>query len=314
MPLWSINVIVALLSFVIAAVFGKVLVPFLHKLKFGQPIKMKFGPEWHAKKQGTPTMGGILFIFSTAIAVGIGYFLYQTVCTNGTLADVTQIEQNRGVQMFSCMVFAILFGLIGFIDDFKKVVQKKNDGLSPMQKIVLQVVVAAGWLAVQYALGDRDTRLNFSFFSFDILVLLSVDVGCDSVSDQRCQSDRWGRWLVWDGDNGKYAADDDHLHLAFFAAAFHFYHCFSRRLSGLFGLESASCKVLYGGYGFYVSGCRSGFRWSGHASSPCTAAGCTSLYIGSPFRCRTGDIFQVYKEEVWRRQAHFQNDTDSSPL
>lgn len=168
MPLWSINVIVALLSFVIAAAFGKVLVPFLHKLKFGQPIKMKFGPEWHAKKQGTPTMGGILFIFSTAIAVGIGYFLYQTVCTNGTLADVTQIEQNRGVQMFSCMVFAILFGLIGFIDDFKKVVQKKNDGLSPMQKIVLQVVVAAGWLAVQYALGDRDTRLNFSFFSFDI--------------------------------------------------------------------------------------------------------------------------------------------------
>lgn len=70
--------------------------------------------------------------------------------------------------MFSCAIFAILFGLIGFIDDFKKVVQKKNDGLSPMQKIVLQVVVAAAWLGVQYWLGDRDTRLNFSFFSFDI--------------------------------------------------------------------------------------------------------------------------------------------------
>ena len=60
MPLWSINTIVALLSFVIAAAFGKALIPFLHKLKFGQPIKMKFGPEWHAKKQGTPTMGGLL--------------------------------------------------------------------------------------------------------------------------------------------------------------------------------------------------------------------------------------------------------------
>lgn len=70
--------------------------------------------------------------------------------------------------MFSCAIFAILFGLIGFIDDFKKVVQKKNDGLSPMQKIVLQVVVAAAWLGVQYWLGDRDTRLDFSFFSFDI--------------------------------------------------------------------------------------------------------------------------------------------------
>ena len=70
--------------------------------------------------------------------------------------------------MFSCAIFAILFGLIGFIDDFKKVVQKKNDGLSPMQKIILQVVVAAAWLGVQYWLGDRDTRLDFSFFSFDI--------------------------------------------------------------------------------------------------------------------------------------------------
>ena len=69
MPLWSINTIVALLSFVIAAAFGKALIPFLHKLKFGQPIKMKFGPEWHAKKQGTPTMGGILFILSTTIAL-----------------------------------------------------------------------------------------------------------------------------------------------------------------------------------------------------------------------------------------------------
>ena len=82
MPLWSINTIVALLSFVIAAAFGKALIPFLHKLKFGQPIKMKFGPEWHAKKQGTPTMGGILFILSTTVAVGVGYGLYRGFCTN----------------------------------------------------------------------------------------------------------------------------------------------------------------------------------------------------------------------------------------
>lgn len=168
MPLWSINTIVALLSFVIAAAFGKALIPFLHKLKFGQPIKMKFGPEWHAKKQGTPTMGGILFILSTTIAVSVGYGLYRGFCTNAEVSGVEQLDLNRGAQMFSCAIFAILFGLIGFIDDFKKVVQKKNDGLSPMQKIVLQVVVAAAWLGVQYWLGDRDTRLNFSFFSFDI--------------------------------------------------------------------------------------------------------------------------------------------------
>ncbi|MCI5844612.1 MAG: phospho-N-acetylmuramoyl-pentapeptide-transferase [Oscillospiraceae bacterium] len=168
MPLWSINIIVALLSFAVAAIFGKALIPFLHKLKFGQPIKMKFGPEWHAKKQGTPTMGGILFIFSTAVAVGVGYCLYRTVCNDSTVSGTEYLDWNRGIQMLSCMIFAILFGLIGFIDDFKKVVQKKNDGLSPMQKIVLQVVVAAAWLGVQYWLGDRDTTLNFSFFSFDL--------------------------------------------------------------------------------------------------------------------------------------------------
>lgn len=168
MPLWSINVVVALLSFAVAAIFGKALIPFLHKLKFGQPIKMKFGPEWHAKKQGTPTMGGILFIFSTAVAVGVGYCLYHMICNDSTVSGTEYLDGNRGIQMWSCMIFAILFGLIGFIDDFKKVVQKKNDGLSPMQKIVLQVIAAAAWLGVQYWLGDRDTTLNFSFFSFDI--------------------------------------------------------------------------------------------------------------------------------------------------
>lgn len=112
MPLWSINTIVALLSFVIAAAFGKALIPFLHKLKFGQPIKMKFGPEWHAKKQGTPTMGGILFILSTTIAVGVGYGLYRGFCTNAEVSGVEPIDLNRGAQMFSCAIFAILFGLI----------------------------------------------------------------------------------------------------------------------------------------------------------------------------------------------------------
>ena len=56
MPFW-INILVGLLAFVIAALGGKALLPWLHKLKFGQPIKVNFGPSWHANKQGTPTMG-----------------------------------------------------------------------------------------------------------------------------------------------------------------------------------------------------------------------------------------------------------------
>ena len=289
MPLWSINTIVALLSFVIAAAFGKALIPFLHKLKFGQPIKMKFGPEWHAKKQGTPTMGGILFILSTTVAVGVGYGLYRGFCTNAEVSGVEQLDLNRGVQMFSCAIFAILFGLIGFIDDFKKVVQKKNDGLSPMQKIVLQVVVAAAWLGVQYWLGDRDTRLDFSFFSFDIswfyypLMLLVILYLTNAVNltdgiDGLCGTVTMVNMLL--------AADVD------------FYNGTCRRLSGILGLESASGKVFHGRHWLDVFGCVCGSSWLGNTSASGFAAGCIAVHLGSPVRCDSGHLFQVYKEEI----------------
>ena len=109
-----------------------------------------------------------------------------------------QLDLNRGAQMFSCAIFAILFGLIGFIDDFKKVVQKKNDGLSPMQKIVLQVVVAAAWLGVQYWLGDRDTRLDFSFFSSAASDVYKRQFVC-CCPCSRCRFLQWhSQAAVWD--------------------------------------------------------------------------------------------------------------------
>ena len=78
MPFW-INILVGLLAFVVAALGGKALLPWLHKLKFGQPIKVDFGPSWHANKQGTPTMGGLLFIFGSIIATAVGYALYLSL-------------------------------------------------------------------------------------------------------------------------------------------------------------------------------------------------------------------------------------------
>ena len=77
MTLWLIILLTSLASFGISALSGKWLVPFLHKLKFGQPIKVKDGPEWHAKKQGTPTMGGFMFILSTVLASMGGYMAYR---------------------------------------------------------------------------------------------------------------------------------------------------------------------------------------------------------------------------------------------
>ena len=143
MSFWVINLLTALASFAIAGLSGIFLVPFLHKIKFGQPIKTKDGPQWHAKKQGTPTMGGFMFIISTIITSIGGYWIYRL----NSGIDVTDSESfHPFYRMLSCVVFAALFGLIGFIDDYTKVARKDNDGLSPMQKIALQLVFSVVFL------------------------------------------------------------------------------------------------------------------------------------------------------------------------
>lgn len=164
MPFW-INVLVGLLAFAVAALGGKALIPWLHKLKFGQPIKVEFGPKWHANKQGTPTMGGILFIVGSIVATAVGYAVYRMTSS----VDVTAISGNReALRVMSCVIFCLLFGIIGFIDDFAKVAKKQNEGLTPKQKLALQVVAAILWLAAMYWLGDRSTTIDLVFVRFDI--------------------------------------------------------------------------------------------------------------------------------------------------
>lgn len=163
MPFW-INIAISLLSFAIAGISGFFLVPFLHKLKFGQPIKTKDGPQWHAKKQGTPTMGGFMFIISTVIAAVCGYCLYRWRCG----IDITDQNNIYSLMRFlTCIIFALLFGLIGFIDDYLKVARKNNDGLSARQKMMMQLIVSAGFLFAIYKFGDNSTVIDLAFISFD---------------------------------------------------------------------------------------------------------------------------------------------------
>lgn len=166
MPFW-IELIAGLLSFIIAAVCGKLLIPFLHKLKFGQPIKVEFGPKWHQNKQGTPTMGGIMFIISTVVAVSVGYVIYR-MTTFTVLGEESVAASNAAMRLLCSVVFCILFGVMGFIDDFTKVSRNNNDGLSPIQKIIIQVVISIAWLLAMRYFGDTDTRINLGFVSFDI--------------------------------------------------------------------------------------------------------------------------------------------------
>ena len=162
MSFWIIDLITALLSFVIAGVSGIFLGPFLHRITFGQPIKTEDGPKWHAKKQGTPTMGGFMFIISTVITSIAGYWIYRWK----TGIDTTDKDSFKPFYLLlSVLLFSAAFGLIGFIDDYTKVARKNNDGLTPWQKIALQLVCGAGFLFAVRCFGDKSTKLDLGFWT-----------------------------------------------------------------------------------------------------------------------------------------------------
>ena len=151
-------VLAAVIAFAISFGLGYVVIPFLHKLKFGQTI-LDIGPKWHKNKQGTPTMGGILFIAGTLIAFVavvvidrlLGCDIIASVANNtqssAVLSDVisTQAASNK-IKLWGGLLMALGFAFIGFLDDYIKVVKKRNLGLTIKQKTVLQVVLMVGYL------------------------------------------------------------------------------------------------------------------------------------------------------------------------
>lgn len=138
------NIIIAvLISFTISIIAGPFLIPVLRKLKFGQSI-LEIGPSWHANKSGTPTMGGIIFI--TGIAV-------------------VALLWARESKVITLLLTSLAFGLIGFIDDYIKVVLKRNLGLTAAQKFTAQTVAAVIFVVYLYRAGFIDDELYIPFFS-----------------------------------------------------------------------------------------------------------------------------------------------------
>ena len=135
------------ICFIITAILEPVLIPFLRKLKFGQTI-LEDGPSWHEKKQGTPTMGGIAFILATVIAVLI--FV-------------------RDMKVGGILLCGVLFGLIGFVDDYIKVVKKQNKGFSASQKFLAQTLVSFAYAMFLYMTFDQTTtKIPFTSIEFDL--------------------------------------------------------------------------------------------------------------------------------------------------
>jgi len=128
-------------AFVAAAILGVFILPLLRRLKFGQSIRDE-GPNWHKKKSGTPTMGGLMFI---------GSFLMVTPF----------VIRNTGAAAVA--VCAVLFGIIGFCDDYIKVVKKRNLGLTATQKFLAQLLVTVAFILFLLYNGWLDTKIIIPF-------------------------------------------------------------------------------------------------------------------------------------------------------
>ena len=158
------DIVLYCLAIVIAAVItgllGYFMVPFLHKIKFGQTIR-EVGPSWHKNKQGTPTMGGIMFIIGSSVAA--------VICIAFLWLNGGAETQLMFVKVMAGALMAVGFGIVGFLDDYISIKKHRNLGLTEIQKLILQfIIVGAYLLSVALAGGTTETVIPF---------LGSVDLG-----------------------------------------------------------------------------------------------------------------------------------------
>ena len=170
--LWT--VVAAAAAFAGAGIFGLWLVPFLKKIHFGQTIRDE-GPKWHNSKQGTPIMGGFMFIAASLVVGTVCVLCYHQFGSSETTLLTAKI--------FAGMFMAAAFGAIGFIDDYIKAVKKRNLGLTAIQKLLLQFVAAIAYLVTVALFGGKTETfvpfagmVDFGIFYYPIAAILIVGI------------------------------------------------------------------------------------------------------------------------------------------
>ncbi len=161
-------IIAVLVSFVISAVLCPVVIPMLHKLKFGQQVRTD-GPQGHLKKQGTPTMGGIMFL--------------------GGIVAASLLFIGKYPQMVPVLFVTVGFGVVGFLDDYIKIVMKRSEGLNAKQKLLGQFIITAVFcyycmttpeigttIIIPFA-GGMSLDLGWFYIPFCFAVVLGTDNG-----------------------------------------------------------------------------------------------------------------------------------------
>ena len=150
-------IVAAIVAFAATALSGFSIIPWLKRLKFGQTI-LEDGPTWHKDKQGTPTMGGIMMVFGIGIALIIAILV--SFLTQGSL--IKELANLKSLTSLALgLALSVLMGAIGFIDDYIKVVKKRNLGLTARQKTFLQLFVSAAYLLAMFLNGMKTLWLPF---------------------------------------------------------------------------------------------------------------------------------------------------------
>ncbi len=238
MNIYGMSLIAAIvISFLVTFILGKILIPFLHKLKYGQTI-LEIGPSWHKNKQGTPTMGGIMFIVGTLVSTIVCIPMYYSISASiGIQAKETPLMITKIV---AGLAMAVIYGAIGMIDDMVKIRQKQNAGLTPKQKLILQFgAVGCYFLAIhtvnEFCGGASLTNVTIPFlgtFDFGIfywLIFAVIVVGIVNAAN------------LTDGIDGLSAS------VAFFIAIF---FMIIANVLGMFGLSIESAALAGGCLGF----------------------------------------------------------------
>lgn len=146
-------IMAVIIAFGVTAALGLVIIPWLKKLHFGQTI-LEIGPSWHKSKQGTPNMGGFMFIIGIMAAFVVTVVTYLMTSGKSLQAEGTVVEGSDLVLLGAGVLLALGSAVIGFLDDYTKVVKKQNKGLSAKQKTLGQLVLSFAFLLTLYLSGN----------------------------------------------------------------------------------------------------------------------------------------------------------------
>ncbi|MBQ9080509.1 MAG: phospho-N-acetylmuramoyl-pentapeptide-transferase [Clostridia bacterium] len=137
--------------FVLTVIAARIIIPILKSHKMGQVI-LDIGPRWHKSKEGTPTMGGICFILAMLVALAV------VAVYTAFSGDTSEL-----IPLALTLCLAVFNGIIGFVDDYCKLVKKKNEGLKAYQKFLLQLVAAGAYIYIMIVTGHINTALHIPF-------------------------------------------------------------------------------------------------------------------------------------------------------